>query len=1498
MLAPLWFTDLLPFRLLEGDWWTYFKWFIISACLQLGLLLAPLLQPQQTSFRYDVRFCISIFLHVTLYGPTFPMLRRSRSRFPYKQYSIRVRLRSRRFRATPKSTVPQDPATPDGAITSDPDSPSPRLRPIRASSFEDHMADSFQGIPATQDSLTSLAPDSRDVTRLLKRLDPLTWFKRELTLRENFLTTAKSNRVARRHRALIAAARLLGSKTLSGPTRTQNKVLLSCSHQTSDPPIVLDTGCTISITPLKSDFISPPQPCEDKDSSVKGLTDQARVQGEGIVQWRIKDVFGQVATIRTKAFWIPEADDVRLFSPQAYFDEQKGGHCHFDKAKLTLVLPDGVALDFPYDNSCRLPLMLTDHMPDDDDDVVKGMLSFAYNEKQIESTYQLLHDNNYNLSKPQRELLLWHNRLAHAGFTWLQKLMRKGQPLEIGAPPLPTTIPIKEKGTERCKLPQCPACILGKQHRRTPDTTVIHNKPEMEMAIRRGKLQPGEEVSIDQYYSKVLGRLQHTFGKEKGKDRLTGGTIFVDHASGYISIHNQVSLRVGETLQGKHAFERYARSFGVKIQSYRADNHPFSAAEFVKDLDTLDQNLTFSGVGAHHQNGVAERGLQTVVSWARTMMMHQLIHWPDAFDPALWPFALEQAVFLWNNMPKETGGLSPLEIFSGTKHASHRAVEQARVWGCPVYVLDPKLQDGKKLPKWSKRSRLGVYLGVSPQHSYSVGKVLNLTTGAVSPQYHLVYDELYQTVMGVLTDELFDAHSWNELLQLQGLEQSLDLNDIHDDLAPFQDYFDDFVNADDDHSNDPDASTTTSTSSSSSTSVPEGDEADEGTSESEGANDDGEDDTDAGYRTRSGRRVKPNQKFLHAATYFGTRRTQARTHKHKSHQHDCYMAGGSAHGKVRSRKIDEANLHGLNWSLDFNNLKSESSRRALHALFSSYDPVSETIEQWSPTALAAKANDEDNPSWEQAMNGPNSEGFWEASEKEIRTLEKMRVWDVVDRESWMNVLPSTWAFKIKRYPTGLVRKLKARFCARGDRQIENVDYFETFAPVVSWTTVRLLLMLSVQLGLASKQVDYTAAFVHADIDLPPNYDEMSPDEKRRQGVFVQMPRGFAEPGKVLKLNKSLYGLKQAPRNFFQHLKSKLEAIGFEQAVDVDPCLFISEKVICLTYVDDTLLYAKDMKDIDEVLRRLTDEQEMALEIEDDVAGFLGVQIKRHKDHVSLTQTGLIDRIIEALGVEDLPGVTTPAEDVLGKDEGGDPPNCTFSYASVIGMLWYLHGHSRPDIGFAVSQAARFAFSPRRSHELALIRIGQYLKHTRQKGMQLKPTELDKFTMDVYVDSDFMGLYGKELRTDPTNVKSRTGYVICLNGCPVIWSSKLQESIAMSTMMAEYYALSTAMREVLPLRSLVEAVADACGINNECVSTFKTTVWEDNMGALSLANLDPGQHTPRSKFYDVKVHWFRSHLKPNQIEVKKIDTSVQLADLFTKPLSREVFERLRGLLLGW
>ena len=134
----------------------------------------------------------------------------------------------------------------------------------------------------------------------------------------------------------------------------------------------------------------------------------------------------------------------------------------------------------------------------------------------------------------------------------------------------------------------------------------------------------------------------------------------------------------------------------------------------------------------------------------------------------------------------------------------------------------------------------------------------------------------------------------------------------------------------------------------------------------------------------------------------------------------------------------------------------------------------------------------------------------------------------------MTVIPVTWLFQIKRFLSGLICKYKARLCERGDLQQDNTEpYLDSlYAPVVTWAIVRLLLILSLILGLATLQIDYTLAFFQALIDTT---------------VYIQLPRGWSRlnymglpiPFKencILKLNRSLYGLKQSPKNFFLHLK--------------------------------------------------------------------------------------------------------------------------------------------------------------------------------------------------------------------------------------------------------------------------------------------------------------------------------------------------------------------------
>jgi hypothetical protein len=167
-------------------------------------------------------------------------------------------------------------------------------------------------------------------------------------------------------------------------------------------------------------------------------------------------------------------------------------------------------------------------------------------------------------------------------------------------------------------------------------------------------------------------------------------------------------------------------------------------------------------------------------------------------------------------------------------------------------------------------------------------------------------------------------------------------------------------------------------------------------------------------------------------------------------------------------------------------------------------------------------------------------------------------------------------------------------------------------------------------------------------------------------------------------------------------------------------------------------------------------------------------------------------------------------------------------------------------------------------------------------------------LDAYPNADFAGLYGYKDNNDPVCVRSRTGYVITVAGCPIYWSSKLQTKTATSTMEAEIIALGGCCRELLPIITLVDKIGVAIGIkkpddNNSDSSTMHVTIHEDNLGALILATTSLPQFTPRSKHMPSKPSGFarrslrRKSKSPPSRRVFNWETSLQRC-LLRSPLN--------------
>ena len=566
----------------------------------------------------------------------------------------------------------------------------------------------------------------------------------------------------------------------------------------------------------------------------------------------------------------------------------------------------------------------------------------------------------------------------------------------------------------------------------------------------------------------------------------------------------------------------------------------------------------------------------------------------------------------------------------------------------------------------------------------------------------------------------------------------------------------------------------------------------------------------------------------------------------------------------------------------------------------------------------------------QMLRGEDSKHFVSSQRDEIDGLQGAHIFAYKKRSTLpegASILNSIWSYRRKRHPDGTLLKYKSRICADGSMQEQGRDFTESYAPVVQWSSVRLCLILATMLGLPTQQIDFTQAFCNADID---------------EDVYISIPQGWyynvlsnrqeqhddprhRDLDYCMQLVKNLYGTKQGARNWYLLLSETLTSNrhGFK-ASNIDPCLFIRDDCIVLVYTDDCIILGRTQSTIDSLLQTLTEVDGFLYRSEGTFSDFLGVRMNLHttatgSKELHMTQPGLIDTILQDIGL-----ITTtadpnrlhspasvkyvPATDVLRSDPEAAPYDAPWSYCSLIGKLNFLAQNTRPDIAFAVHQCAQFVSNPNSTHQKAVKHLCRYLLGTRDKGLILRPKD---HCLTAYIDADFAGLWHKDFAHQHKTALSRTGFIICYANCPIIWTSKLQSEVALSTCEAEYIALSMCARSLIPMRTLLQEISKFRLATAHPTLTKPSTdemtpllckqhqsiVYEDNTGALEIANQD-SQHRPRTKHISIKWHRFRDHISSGEMTVHKIDTTLQWADFLTKPLTKVNFERLRKLVMGW
>ncbi|XP_042753565.1 uncharacterized mitochondrial protein AtMg00810 isoform X1 [Lactuca sativa] len=374
---------------------------------------------------------------------------------------------------------------------------------------------------------------------------------------------------------------------------------------------------------------------------------------------------------------------------------------------------------------------------------------------------------------------------------------------------------------------------------------------------------------------------------------------------------------------------------------------------------------------------------------------------------------------------------------------------------------------------------------------------------------------------------------------------------------------------------------------------------------------------------------------------------------------------------------------------------------------------------------------------------------------------------------------------------------------------------------------------------------------------------------------MEQPPGFSDsqfPNHVCKLSKVLYGLKQAPRAWFQRLSTFLLSYGFSCS-RADTSLFVFTNVSCimylLVYVDDLILTGNDETAIANFISRLNHEFSIK-----DLGYFLGLEVTYLDNGLFLTQSKYASDILTRADLYDSKPASTPLPPHASFKTDGTPFKDPTLYRSLVEALQYLT-ITRPDLSYAVNQVSQFLQAQTVDHFQSVKRILRYVKGTISFGLTYSRPH--KNSILGYSDADWTRCLDTR--------RSTYGYSIYLGGNLVSWSAKKQPTVSRSSCESEYKAMTTTATEIVWITHLLREL--------HALPPDRPTILCDNKSALFMTQ-NPVSHK-HAKHIDLDYHFIRELVSSGKLFTKFVPTNLQVADIFTKSLSRLQFETFRTML---
>jgi hypothetical protein len=393
-------------------------------------------------------------------------------------------------------------------------------------------------------------------------------------------------------------------------------------------------------------------------------------------------------------------------------------------------------------------------------------------------------------------------------------------------------------------------------------------------------------------------------------------------------------------------------------------------------------------------------------------------------------------------------------------------------------------------------------------------------------------------------------------------------------------------------------------------------------------------------------------------------------------------------------------------------------------------------------------------------------------------------------------------------------------------------------------------------------------------------------------IFMDCPAGMDhEEGECLKLLKTIYGLVQSARQYFKKFATILKKIGFRQCPS-DPCLFFLKNehgiALLICYVDDCGL-AYSSESVKEHVLKGIKEHGLNFTVMNTLDDYLSCEIvfNKAKDKAWVGQPHMIKKIaktfdeeVEGMQKYGTPG--TPGQGLTKPKEGDTLMESKMQsrYKSGVGMLLYLVKHSRPDIANAVRELTKCLVGASQAAYKEMLRVIKFVLDTRDYGLKLAPTRTKfKWKLVAYSDSDWAG--------DKDDRRSISGFILFLNGAPIMWRSKGQKTTALSSAEAEFVAAAEAIKEV----TYVLQILLFLDIEVEMPVEVKV----DNMGAIFMS--ENSTSNGRTRHMDVKWRYVNELCEEKLIVLKFVRSEDNYSDGKTKNVTREIYERHTPLFVG-